>query len=150
MVIMNILGSDHEKGEMKINRQTHMEGDTENSLSSKDWWRIHRVKYNLGLVFAGITAFLIYAILGVILIAPYDFEFEITLFTTFFQGIGYLFMMLIANTFYNLGYLLDNSFNKDNSEAYRQRLFNLGFWFSIGLPFLIPSLIIMEYFVRFA
>jgi hypothetical protein len=121
-----------------------------NSLTRKQWWANNRIKYNTGLIVSGCTAFIAYAILGGLLIAPYDNDFEVTLFTVLFQGIGYLFMMLVANLFYNLGALVDKHFNKDNSEAFRQRLYKFGFWFSVGLPFLIPALIIVEYFVRFA
>ncbi|MFM2225242.1 MAG: hypothetical protein RJA07_1444 [Bacteroidota bacterium] len=119
------------------------------TLPSKDWWTNRRRKYNIGLVIAGITAFICYAILGSYLIAPYDNEFEITLFTIFFQGVGYLIMMAIANLFYNLGYWADKNFNKDNSEKFRQRVFSLGFCFSCGLPFLIPMLTIVIYLVEY-
>lgn len=131
---------------------THPESNViiSNSQTRIQWWTKKRMKYNIGLIIAGFTAFLTYAVLGGILIAPYDNEFEVTLFTTFFQGIGYLFMMLVANLFYNLGPLVDKYYNKDNSEAFRQRLYNIGFWFSVGLPFLIPALIVVEYFIRFA
>jgi hypothetical protein len=84
------------------------------------------------------------------LIAPYDNEFEISGFTIFIQGFFYLIMMGIANLFYNLGHYSDKHYNKNNSEAYRMRLFNIGFWFSVGLPFLIPILLVVSYFVRFA
>ena len=120
------------------------------SLTRKQWWAKNRIKYNIGLIIAGLTAFITYAVLGGLLIAPYDNGFEVTLFTMFFQGTGYLFMMLVANLFYNLGPFVDRHYNKDNSEIFRQRLFNLGFWFSVGLPFLIPALIIIEYFVQYA
>ncbi len=121
-----------------------------NSLTRKQWWAKKRIKYNWGLVVAGFAAFIAYAILGGILIAPYDNDFEVTLFTMFFQGIGYLFMVLIANLFYNHGPYVDNRFNKDNSNSFRERLFNLGYWFSVGLPFFIPILIVVTYFIRFA
>jgi hypothetical protein len=121
-----------------------------NILTSKQWWAQKRIKYNVGLIIAGITAFFAYAILGGLLIAPYVNDFEITLFTIFFQGVGYLIMMLVANIFYNLGHYVDKHYNKTNSSAFRQRLFNLGFWFSVSLPFLIPLLIVIEYFFRFA
>jgi hypothetical protein len=120
------------------------------SLARKQWWAEKRIKYNIGLIIAGFTAFIAYAILGGLLIAPYDKDFEVTLFALFFQGVGYLFMMLVANLFYNLGAVVDKHYNKDGSEAFRKRLFNLGFWFSMGLPFLIPALIVVVYFVRFA
>ncbi len=116
----------------------------------KQWWASRRLKYNICLIIAGITAFILYVILGSTLIMPYDEEFEITLFTTIFQGLGYLFMMLIANLFYNLGYIADNMFNKDNNEQFRKRLFNFGYWFSFGLPFLIPTLIVIMYIFKFS
>lgn len=118
--------------------------------TSKQWWASRRLKYNKGLVIAGITAFILYAVLGEILIMPYDSEFEITLFTIAFQGIGYLFMMLIANLFYNFGHIVDNMFNKDNSEQFRKRLFNFGYWFSFGLPFLIPTMVVIIYIFEFS
>jgi hypothetical protein len=120
------------------------------SLTRTQWWANRRIKYNIGLIVAGFTAFIAYAVLGGLLIAPYDNDFEVTLFTMFFQGVGYLFIMFVANLFYNLGPLVDKHYNKDNRETFRQQLYNLGFWFSVGLPFLIPALIVVEYFIRFA
>lgn len=117
--------------------------------TSKQWWASRRLKYNKGLVIAGITAFILYVILGSTLIAPYDNDFEITLFTTAFQGFGYLLMMFIANLFYNLGHIADKMFNKDNDEQFRKRLFNFGCWFSFGLPFLIPTMIVVMYIFEF-
>ncbi|MGY3213913.1 hypothetical protein [Mucilaginibacter sp. HD30] len=104
------------------------------------WWQNRRAKYNKGLIVAGLLAFLLYCIVGEIVIAPYE-EFEVTLFTTGFQGIGYLIMMLVANLLYNLGFLFDRLFNKQNSESFRLNLFQLGYWFSVVLPFSIPVLV---------
>jgi hypothetical protein len=115
----------------------------------KNWWSERRWKYNRGLVIAGIVAFFLYAVLGGILIEPHDDTFEVTLFTTAFQGMGYLIMILVANVFYNLGPLLDRLLNKKNSEKFRTNLYNIGFWFSFGLPFLIPVLIIIQYFTLY-
>ena len=116
-------------------------------LEAKDWWKIKRRKYNIGLVIAGALAFISYVIVGETLILPYDDEFEITLLTTFFQGVGYLLMIGIANLFYEFGLLFDKKFNKSNSEVFRKRLFNLGFYFSISLPFLIPIILVIQFFV---
>lgn len=113
------------------------------------WWSMRRWKYNKGLIIAGIVAFLLYSILACYLIAPYVNDFEISLFTILFQGIGYLFMIGIANLFYFLGPTFDKLFNKSNSENFRIRLFNLGYWFSIGLPFTIPVIVVIEYFVLY-
>lgn len=119
------------------------------TMSSKKWWRKRRYRYNVGLVLAGIIAFILYVIVGASLIMPYDPRFEITLFTTAFQGITYLVIMLLANLFYNLGYWVDKLYNKNNSEGFRQKLFNIGFWFSFGLPFLIPLSLMIQYFIEF-
>jgi len=123
--------------------------DKRTKQTSREWWASRRLKYNTGLVIAGITAFFLYVILGSTLIMPHDSEFEITLFTIVFQGIGYLFMILIANLFYNLGHIADNMFNKNDDERFRRRLFNLGYWFSFGLPFLIPIIIVIMYIFEF-
>lgn len=116
-------------------------------IEKKEWWSRRRLYYNNGLALAGIFAFILYAILSEILIAPYDPDYEISLFTILFQGIGYLFMMGVANIFYNLGYYIDRKYNKNDVGKFRLNLFRLGFWFSISLPFLIPLITIIQYFV---
>ncbi|WP_454803503.1 hypothetical protein [Mucilaginibacter phyllosphaerae] len=116
----------------------------------RNWWRKRRLQYNNFLATAGIVAFFCYAILGSLLIAPYVNDFEITLFTIMFQGIGYLIMMGVANIFYNLGYWIDKKYNNKNSETFRSNLYKLGCWFSCSLPFLIPIIIIIEYFVMYS
>jgi RNAse (barnase) inhibitor barstar len=112
--------------------------------TSIDWWEKRRGKYNAGLIIAGLLAFFSYAILGSFLLPP-KHDFEITLFTTIFQGFGYLIMIGVANIFYYLGNVVDTNVNKDNKDEFRQRLYNLGFWFSCGLPFIIPVVIIVMY-----
>ncbi len=119
-------------------------------LEADVWWAKKRWKYNKGLIVSGIAAFVAYVLFGSWLIMPYDQDFEITLFTTFFQGIGYLFMILIANICYGLGPLVDAAINPDADPRSRLRLFNLGFWFSCVLPFLIPVWIVNSYFREFA
>ncbi|GAA4335839.1 hypothetical protein GCM10023149_44110 [Mucilaginibacter gynuensis] len=122
---------------------------TQNNLNrqqiSLDWWQKRRLHYNKGLVIAGIIAFVLYVILGSLLIAPHDEEFEITLFTMFFQGVGYLIMMGVANLFYTLGYAVDAGFNTTDNDAFRVRLYKLGYWFSFGLPFLVPLAVVLKY-----
>jgi hypothetical protein len=115
-----------------------------------EWWQRRRFQYNNLLASAGIVAFIFYAILGSLLIAPYVDDFEITFFTIVSQGIGYLIMMGIANVFYNLGYWVDEKYNRNNTDEFRTMLYKLGCWFSCFLPFLIPIIIIIEYFVMYA
>jgi len=117
--------------------------------TAKEWWESKRRKYNLGLVIAGALAFICYVIVGANFIMPYDNDFEITLFTIFFQGIGYLVVIGIANLFYKLGYWTDTKFNTDNSFTFRLRLYNTGYWFSLCFPFLIPGLLLLQYFIEF-
>jgi hypothetical protein len=116
----------------------------EDIQSSKAWWASQRHKYNKGLVIAGISAFILYVGLGSVLTASYD-DFEITAVTIFVQGIGYLFMMAVANLFYNSGHTVEQVFNKTNDIKFRKRLFNLGYWFSCALPFLVILTIIAGY-----
>ncbi len=115
--------------------------------SSKKWWESRRINYNLGLAISGVLAFIAYAVLAESLMAPYIVEYEITLFTIGFQGIGYLFMMGVANLFYFFGNFFDEKYNKNDSEIFRRRLYNSGFWFSCLLPFLIPIFVIIQYLI---
>jgi hypothetical protein len=72
--------------------------------SAEGWWARSRLKYNIGLVVAGFCAFFAYAAVGEWCIRRNaDVDFEITIFTTLFQAVGYLFMMGIANLCYGLG-----------------------------------------------
>ncbi|KQK24326.1 hypothetical protein AR438_16995 [Chryseobacterium aquaticum] len=115
----------------------------------KEWWSNKRYIYNLGLILSGIIAFILYVIVGVNFIMPYDEDFDITLFTIVFQGISYLVMIVFANLFYSLGVINDLNNNKENTNDFRKNLFNLGFWFSVSLPFLAPLWLLISYFLEF-
>lgn len=114
----------------------------------KEWWSNKRYVYNLGLILSGIIAFILYVIVGVNFIMPYDEDFDITLFTIVFQGISYLVMIVFANLFYSLGVINDLN-NKENTNDFRKNLFNLGFWFSVSLPFLAPLWLLISYLLEF-
>ena len=125
--------------------------EAENKLTPsqiKEWWCEKRLLYNFGLVTSGILAFILYVVVGVNFIMPYDNDFEINLFTLFFQGFGYLMMMGLANLCYNMGVYLDLN-NPENSEKFRKDLFKLGFSFSFLLPFSIPIMLLISYFSEF-
>jgi len=104
---------------------------------SHEWWEAGRLKYNIGLVVSGIAAFICYGIV-IEIYGKNDPEVEITIFTTAFQAVGYLFMMLIANVFYCLGEFTEKRIQPDNVSAFRTVTYTLGFWFSVCLPFLAP------------
>ncbi len=105
------------------------------------WWEAQRWKYNVGMLVAGPTAFVLYAIATWIWV-PMP---EITLFTMLFQGIGYLFAMGLANVFYFVGPLGEMLVSLRKRALYRRVVFALGFWFSVGLPFLVPLMIVLFY-----
>lgn len=108
--------------------------------SPSAWWGARRLRYNIGLVVAGIVAFIAYVIVGSTLVPP-DANFEITVFTTLFQGIGYLVMIGIANVFYFLGPVSERIISPRDPDRYRRICFGLGFWFSVLLPLCIPALL---------
>ncbi|PHN93676.1 hypothetical protein CSC80_12230 [Maribacter sp. 6B07] len=110
----------------------------------KKWWSEKRLKYNVGLIVSGLIAFFVYSLVVKYVIPPAP-DVEITLFTIIFQGIGYLIMMGIANIFYNIGAFSEDLIKPKNIELYRNRTFNIGFWFSCGLPFLIPIILLFTY-----
>ena len=86
---------------------------------------------------AGIAAFICYAAAFEVRCRGVP-EAEITAFTILFQGFGYLVAMGIANLCFNLGPLSERLLQPIEPERYRERAYQLGFWFSVALPFLIP------------
>jgi hypothetical protein len=112
------------------------------------WWTCHQLQYNAGLAMAGVLAFIAYAVVGSSFL-PAKEEFEITLFTLFVQGIGYLVMMVVANIFDLLGPLIEIYLKPHDPDHFRRTYFNRGFWFSVTLPFTIPLLLVIECLVLF-
>src|SRR6266576_3436660 len=104
------------------------------------WWNARRLRYNVGLVVAGVLAFIASVAVGCTMLPP-DANFEVTIFTTLSQGIGYLFMIGVANVFYFLGPLSEGVVRPRDPERFRRICFHLGFWFSVLLPFIIPALL---------
>jgi hypothetical protein len=121
---------------------------TSNPLPSEAfrWWESRRLRYNAGLVAAGILAFATYAFVLVhfqdVIRAPDPSEEDaFSGFTLLLQGFGYLFMMLVANVCYFLGPLSEKWLRPKNVDAYRKIAFRLGFCCSVALPFGIPVLL---------
>ena len=107
------------------------------------WWEARRLRYNVGLAVAGFLAFIAYAVLGSLLLSD-DPNFEITIFTTFFQGIAYLFMIGVANLCFFLGPLSERFVRPLDLPRYRRVCFRSGFWFSVLLPFSVPALVVVS------
>lgn len=73
---------------------------------------------------------------------------EITLFTTAFQGLGFILMVAVANVCYLAGPFCESIFKPRNVGRYRNVTFQLGFWFSVLLPFTIPVIVASSYLIH--
>jgi len=113
-----------------------------NKNIAKEWWAKRRLRYNIGLLVAGFGALILFLIIGS---PPHKFSPDDDGINIVLQGPAYLFMIGIANVFYYLGYYVDSKYNKDNTDSFRKKLYNLGFWFSVGLPFLLPLLLLIDW-----
>jgi ABC-type uncharacterized transport system permease subunit len=112
------------------------------SDESTAWWQARRWRYNVGLVVAGLLAFVCYVTVAWTAVERIDPGVEVTVFTTFFQSIGYLFAIGVANVCYYLGPVSERVLRPRDPACYRRVAFRLGFWFSVLLPFTIPALLL--------
>ena len=112
--------------------------DGSQAVAARVWWSARRLRYNVGLVVAGVCAFALYV---------YAFEArcrnepgaEITLFTTAFQAVGYGIAMGLANLCYQLGPALERLVPAGHVDCYRRIAYVGGFVLSVALPFSIPA-----------
>jgi hypothetical protein len=109
----------------------------------RDWWAKRRLTYNLFLIFAGVTAFAGFVIVGETACTS-DPDFEITMFTIAFQAIGYVFAMAVANVFYGLGPGMERLFKPQNLSLYRRIAFGAGATLSIVIPFVVPVALFVQ------
>jgi hypothetical protein len=123
----------------------------ENTFSSDAfrWWERRRLRYNIGLVVAGVLSFVAYAVVvvrygDIINAADPSQADEFSGLVLVFQGIGYLFMMFVANICFFLGPLSERWVHPDDVVAYREKAFHFGFWCSLALPFAIPVLLLIN------
>ena len=111
------------------------------SNPSFQWWLGRLPKYNLAMIISGLSAFTAYGLIGFLLL-PEKEGFEVTLFTTLVQGIGYLFMMAFANICYLLGPVSEILLRPDNVSLYREKWYTFGSRFSFALPFVAPVMLL--------
>src|SRR6266568_4096480 len=117
--------------------------------ATETWWAARRLRYNIGLLVAGPVGFVGCAAAVsrcTNLRAPGDWD--ITIFTTLFQGFAYLVMIGIANLCYYLGPRSERIIQPNNVAGYRKIAFRLGFWFSVLLPFAPSALLLFSCFVH--
>ena len=111
------------------------------------WWEGRRLRYNIGLVVAGWTAWGLAAaaIWTLIPLIPFETDNpEVTLFTVLIQGVLYLLFMAAANLFYLLGPLSEAVLRPVEVDSFRRQMFGLGFWFSVALPFAFPAMTLIS------
>lgn len=102
---------------------------------AKNWWEQKRPRYNLGFILSGILAY--------IFIFIFEGHKNFTILAFLVQGVGSWIIIGIANLFYFLGPITDKILNKRNNQLFRERLFNLGFGFSIIIPVLFAIMFIV-------
>ena len=108
-----------------------------------EWWGRRRLLYNLALILAGPLAFACQAAvvswgtaLGAI---PPEPDPDALRTAAIVDGVAYLLVMGIANVCYFLGPWSERLIRPANAQRYRRLAFQLGFWFSVLLPFSIPA-----------
>ena len=99
------------------------------------WWESRRLRYNIGLAIAGALAWALFAIEASLLTDWFSISVSVTL----AQGLAWLVAMGVANLAYFLGPVSERVFKPDDPDAYRRRIYGLGFWFSMAVPFLFPA-----------
>ena len=108
------------------------------------WWESRRLRYNIGLAIAGALAWGLFAleVMAFQSVARTD-EFYITLSLTMAQGLAWLLAMGVANILFLLGPVSETVLRPADPDDYRRRMFGLGFWFSMAVPFLFPALVLI-------
>ena len=99
------------------------------------WWESRRLRYNIGLAIAGALAWAMFAIEASLLTDWFSLSASVTL----AQGLAWLVAMGVANLGFFLGPVSERIIKPDDPDAYRRRIYGLGFWFSIAVPFLFPA-----------
>ena len=103
-------------------------------LSASEWWRQRRARYNIGLVIAGLLAFVAYATRAFA-------DVGITVFTTIYLIVSFLLAIGMANILYFLAPISEQLLKPGNVATYRNITYNLGFWFFVLILFISPLLV---------
>lgn len=103
--------------------------------TTQSWWEVHRGKFNWSLLFAGLVAFLLNAIILPIIVADIpQFGLQGGIFQFLIQSLAYLIYIGVANVFFTLGPLMENIFNPKDLAQFRKNTFNLLRAFFVIIP----------------
>ncbi|HZW15327.1 MAG TPA: hypothetical protein VFF66_03625 [Brevundimonas sp.] len=109
------------------------------------WWEARRLRYNLGLAAAGWLAWGLFVVETLWLRDTFSISVSLTL----VQGLIWLIAMGVANLLYLLGPVSEIVLRPAEPETYRRRMFGLGFWFSVSVPFLFPAFVLVGILATF-
>lgn len=102
------------------------------------WWEGRRLHFNLALGAAGWAAYGLNAGLFYAFGRPIWADVRGAAGMTLLLGAGFLVLMGIANICYLAGVLTESLAAPADPVAFRRRAFALGFWGSLGVPFIFP------------
>lgn len=116
---------------------------TDPSRDAWRWWEARRLRYNIGLAIAGWSAWGLFAI-EMLMFRPLAEDSTAILRPAIIlgQGLVWLVIMGVANILYLLGPFSEVVLRPSEPDAYRRRMFGLGFWGSMAVPFLFPAAVL--------
>ena len=103
-------------------------------LSASEWWGLRRARFNIGLVIAGLLAFVTYATRAFA-------DVGITVFTTIYLIVSFLLTIGMANILYFFGPISERLLKPGNVATYRNITYNFGFWLFVFILFISPLLV---------
>jgi hypothetical protein len=106
------------------------------------WWQGRRLGYNVALAAAGATSYGLAVALNYAFGNPPFATVAETLGQTIFLGTMYLVVMGVANLCYLLGPFAETVLKPADPDRYRRAAYAMGFWFSVGAPFLFTLMTI--------
>lgn len=129
------------RGEIRRTEKMNAEITNDSDSSAWQWWERRRLHYNVGLLLAGLSSFVLYLAVYFTFGSRLPMEIDVTIFTVIFHGLAFAFYVFVANVFYCLGALSERLPRMRTLESHRRTTFALGFWLSVALPFLEPILL---------
>ena len=116
---------------------------TDPSRDAWRWWEARRLRYNIGLAIAGWSAWGLFAI-EMLMFRSLAEDSTVILSPAIIlgQGLVWLVIMGVANILYLLGPFSEMVLRPGQPDDYRRRMFGLGFWGSMAVPFLFPATVL--------
>jgi hypothetical protein len=109
--------------------------DPSASPSGWSWWESRRAAYNIGLFTVGWIGFGLEAVA----LRLWSVEQVDLAYLALWQGLIYVFYMVVANIAYLLGVLVEAVVKPRPVEAYRTYAWRLGFMAALGLPLIVAA-----------